>query len=147
MKQIYLFAVIVVVLCSGYVWYRQSYHTKNNLSPEDHALWDDYTVTTMDIQGQTYRLVVADTPQKWEQGLMYLREPSEDFDGMVFQFVGSTSHTFWNKNTYLDLKLYWMQDDRVVGESNLPAIDSSNTVRTVQSPGPVDTVVEIIEKK
>ena len=48
------------------------------------------------------------------------------FDGMVFEFPDRQYRTFWNKNTYMDLDLYWMNDDVVVGKSVLPSIEHSS---------------------
>ena len=36
---------------------------------------------------------------------------------MIFIFPDKERQTFWNKNTYLDLDIYWMNDDKVVGKS------------------------------
>lgn len=97
------------------------------------------------ILGKQYSLQVADSPKEWEQGLMYVRSlPSAD--GMVFEFPNMQYRMFWNKNTYVDLDLYWMQDDVVVGKSFLPSIERSE-LTMVRSPRPVNRVVEIPRKK
>ncbi len=97
------------------------------------------------ILGKQYSLQVADSPKEWEQGLMHVRSlPSAD--GMVFEFPNMQYRMFWNKNTYMDLDLYWMQDDVVVGKSFLPSIERS-ALTMVRSPRPVNRVVEIPRKK
>ncbi|MFN3263952.1 MAG: hypothetical protein ACK42C_03520, partial [Aquificaceae bacterium] len=50
---------------------------------------------------------------------------------------------FWNRNTHLELDLYWIDRGRLVGRSYLPPEEKAGTV-VVSSPQPVDTVVELI---
>jgi len=64
---------------------------------------------------------------------------------MVFRFQDQETRNFWNKNTFVDLKLYWMLDGEAIGTSDLPSIERSQDIVTVFSPGPADTVVEIIQ--
>jgi len=74
---------------------------------------------------------------------MFYKKPV-DFDGMIFIFPDKDYRTFWNKNTYLDLDVYWLNDDKVVGKSFLPSILKSKKVVTVGSGEEVNRVVEII---
>ena len=64
-------------------------------------------------------------------------------DGMIFTFPIAMPQTFWNKNTLVDLDIYWMKGDKKVGQSKLLAITKSG-LTTVSSPEAVDRVVEII---
>ncbi len=95
------------------------------------------------LNGKTYNLAVAKNPLEWKRGLMYYKEPVS-FDGMIFVFKDSQVRTFWNKNTHFNLDVYWLQDDKVIGKSYLPSIDYSGLV-TIQSPKPVNKVIEIIK--
>jgi len=63
---------------------------------------------------------------------------------MIFIFPDKRVRSFWNKNTYLDLDLYWMDEDKVVNKSYLPLIIMTKNPLTVSSPREVDRVVEII---
>lgn len=65
-------------------------------------------------------------------------------DGMIFIFPNKQFQSFWNENTYLDLDVYWLKDDKVIGKSHLPPITKTKDVVTINSPGAVDKVVEII---
>ena len=103
----------------------------------------DFRYFKYKIDGKTYRLLVARTPKEWGKGLMYYKKPVR-FDGMIFIFNKPKVRFFWNKNTYLDLDLYWLRGDKVVGRSYLPSITKSGEV-TIESPSPVDKVVEIIK--
>ena len=74
---------------------------------------------------------------------MFYKKPV-DFDGMIFIFPDKQVRSFWNKNTYLDLDLYWMDGDKVVNKSYLPSILKSKDTVVVKSSGEVNRVVEII---
>jgi uncharacterized membrane protein (UPF0127 family) len=64
-------------------------------------------------------------------------------DGMVFTFPIALPQTFWNKDTLVDLDMYWMRGDEIVGQDILPAITKSG-IKTVSSLEPVDRVVEVL---
>ncbi len=110
-----------------------------------NGLWKDYTIETMTVDGKERRLVVADSPQRWTQGLMYVRKPVSDFDGMVFKFPDRQPRVFWNQNTLETLTIFWLAEGKVIGQSTLPSIEISKKIVTVESPAPADTVVEIIQ--
>ncbi len=65
-------------------------------------------------------------------------------DGMIFIFSNKELRSFWNKNTYLDLDIYWLDDNRVVGNSFLPSIFKSKEVIVVESKAKVNKVVELV---
>ena len=71
--------------------------------------------------GRQYRLLVANNQKEWEKGLMFHRH-LDGVDGMIFLYPDKQYRSFWNKNTYLDLKLYWLIDDKVVGQDDLPSV-------------------------
>ncbi|MFA6446527.1 MAG: DUF192 domain-containing protein, partial [Candidatus Paceibacterota bacterium] len=106
-----------------------------------------YKTTSFQLSAFNFHLLVADTPEKWERGLMYVKNKEDigGLDGMVFTFPDSQPRTFWNKNTYSHLTLYWLQNKEVIGVSDLPSITETRIVTTVSSPSLADTVIEIIE--
>lgn len=108
--------------------------------------WAGYTVRKVIVEGVEYNLLVADTTEKAQTGLMNVTDISP-YDGMVFIFPEVAPRSFWNQNTLMDLDLYWMRDDVVVGKSELPAITTSKEIVTVSSPEPVNMVVELPQKK
>jgi len=67
-------------------------------------------------------------------------------DGMMFIFKDKKFRTFWNKNTYFDLDVYWILDEKVIGKSYLPSIEKTKELIYVNSPAPVNKVVEIVIK-
>ncbi len=95
------------------------------------------------LNGKSVRLLVADSRLEWERGLMNIRKLPRA-EGMIFIFPTKQNLTFWNKDTLVDIDLYWISNDKVVGKSFLPSIEKSKQIVTVNSPKPVDKVVELI---
>ena len=106
---------------------------------------DTYRTTSYKTRQKTLRLLVADSIAKWEYGLMNVKHKQDicGHDGMIFTFPIAMPQTFWNKNTLVDLDIYWMKGKNEVGTNVLHAITKSG-LTTVSSPEAVDTVVEII---
>ncbi|MEK7597953.1 MAG: DUF192 domain-containing protein [Patescibacteria group bacterium] len=98
------------------------------------------------INNIKYKLLIADSPDEWQKGLMFFKSKKElkGADGMIFIFPEKQIRTFWNKNTYLDLDLYWMNGKTVIGKSFLPSILKSKEIIIVKSTEEVNRVVEII---
>lgn len=99
------------------------------------------------LEGKTYKLIIAKTPIEHQKGLMFYRSKKElkGADGMIFIFSNKNYRTFWNKNTFLDLDVYWIDGDRIVGKDFLPSIEKTKEILTISSPKPVNKVVEIIK--
>lgn len=104
--------------------------------------YKDFSIINYQLQSTNYRLLVADTPEKWEKGLMFFRA-LEGVNGMLFLFPDKQRRTFWNKNTLMDLDLLWINDDRLVGKSSLPSIEKSKKIVTVDSRERVNKVIEL----
>jgi uncharacterized membrane protein (UPF0127 family) len=98
------------------------------------------------LEGKTYKLLPAKTPLEHQKGLMFYRSKKElkGADGMIFIFPDKNYRTFWNKNTFLDLDVYWIDGDRIVGKDFLPSIEKTKEIFTINSPKPVNKVVEIV---
>ena len=96
------------------------------------------------LQGKKYELLVADNSQKWQKGLMD-KKRLDNADGMIFIFPDKNVRSFWNENTYLDLDLYWLDDDKIVGKSFLPSVKKQGVI-TVTSPTAVNKVIELVRK-
>ncbi len=125
-------------------------HTTKKATSSPPVQFDFSGYKTIDYQlsGIHYRLLIADTPEKWEKGLMYVKSKKDigGLDGMIFIFPDSQVRNFWNKNTVSDLTLYWIDDKKMVGTTELPAIGESNLVTTVTSPQNADTVIELMHE-
>lgn len=131
--------VVVSVIVSRYI----THPSRASQSCKTHH--DSYRVESLDVHDKTYTLLVADSPSRWRYGLMNIRNKREicGHDGMVFYFPIAVPQTFWNKNTLVDLQVYWMNKGTIIGETMLPSVTDSG-VQTITSPDAADTVVEII---
>lgn len=95
------------------------------------------------LGSKKYKLLVADERKEWVSGLSGLKR-LPGYDGMIFIFPAKQKQTFWNQNTHLNLKLIWLADDKMVGISNLPAIEKTGEIKIVSSPVPVNRVIELV---
>lgn len=75
------------------------------------ARYERTAVTLPD--GFVIRARVADTPQKTEKGLMFVKQLAPD-DGMLFVFDKEDNHVFWMKNTLVDLDIIFIAPDKTV---------------------------------
>ena len=98
------------------------------------------------IDSKNYYLLEAKNPTDWIKGLMFYKSKNElnGADGMIFIFPVKQKQSFWNENTYMDLELYWMDGETVIGKSYLPSIIKTKKLLIINSPGEVDRVAEII---
>jgi poly-gamma-glutamate synthesis protein (capsule biosynthesis protein) len=97
-----------------------------------------------ELENKVYLLREAKSEEEWQNGLMFVKKPV-DYDGMIFIFPNKEIRAFWNKNTFLDLNIYWLDDDKIIGKDFLPSILSSKKVKEIVSPKPVNKVIEIIK--
>lgn len=99
------------------------------------------------LNNKTYKLLTAKNSYEWEKGLMFYKSKKElkGADGMIFIFPKKEIRSFWNENTYLDLDVYWIDGDKIIGKSYLPSILKSKEVVIVESSGKADKVIEIIK--
>jgi len=95
---------------------------------------------------QNLKLIPATTSKEHEKGLSDLFE-LKDADGMIFLFDKKEKRIFWNKNTHLDLILFWISDKNIVGMDYLPSIEKTKEIKMISSPESVDSVVEYVIKK
>ncbi len=107
--------------------------------------WKDYKIIKYTLNEKQYKFLVADTSEKWVKGLMDVRK-LDNLDGMIFIFPAPGVQSFWNENTYVDLDVYWIRDDKVIGKSYLPSIEKSKERVVINSEQAVDTVIELIKK-
>ena len=129
MKKIYLILLIFIFFFASFFFLKKD-HCKNNKAK------------IYQINSKNYCLLTANNQDEWERGLMFYKKPV-NFDGMIFIFPDKQYRTFWNKNTYLDLEVYWINDNKVVKKDYLPAITKSKEIITISSPEKVNKVVEL----
>lgn len=131
-----LVSLAVILLLYGYIY------PMIRVSRDKKPLWDGYRTIEYELEGKKRTLVVAETRGEWQKGLMHVTKPFA-YDGMIFTSQHALPQMFWNMNTLVDLDVYWIRDETVLGKSFLPAVTTAGIV-TVSSPSPANTVIEII---
>jgi uncharacterized membrane protein (UPF0127 family) len=76
----------------------------------------------------------AKTPKQHARGLMYVKEKLPVNSGMLFIYPRKTNSSFWMKNTFIDLDIVFMDENKkVVGTiENMKAHDL--TSRSIDKP-------------
>jgi uncharacterized protein len=89
----------------------------------------------------SFHIWIADTPERFEQGLMWLRELPADH-GMVFLLAEPRPMNMWMKNTYVPLDMLFIGPE---GRINSISRDRRPlSLELIGSGGPVSAVVEIL---
>lgn len=135
-KNYYLFVFIIFSLLIIFLFALNIFLPKEN--------YPGYQIIDYKLRGKSHHLLVADTSVKWEKGLMNYKK-LKGVDGMIFIFPDKRIRNFWNKNTYLDLDIYWLNDDQVVGKTFLPSIKKNKDIIIVTSPEMVNKVIELVK--
>ena len=88
----------------------------------------------------TFRVWVADTPQRAEQGLMFVSELPES-EGMVFPLAPPRIENMWMKNTYIELDMLFIGANGRVTKiiERAPPL----SLETLTSGAPVAAVLEL----
>ncbi|HUL18508.1 MAG TPA: DUF192 domain-containing protein [Steroidobacteraceae bacterium] len=101
----------------------------------------DLTITqSKPARVHSFRVWVADTPQRAEQGLMFVNDLPES-EGMVFPLEPPRVENMWMKNTYIELDMVFIAaDGRVV-----KIIERAHplSLETITSGTPVAAVLEL----
>lgn len=69
----------------------------------------------LSIEGHTFRVEIADTPEERQRGLMERTELGED-RGMLFIFSEDRKLSFWMKNTLLPLSIAYIDSEGIIRE-------------------------------
>jgi uncharacterized membrane protein (UPF0127 family) len=109
--------------------------------PEQLRGFPEATVTITRTDGRdTFRVWVADTPRRQQQGLMFVREMAAD-RGMLFPQAQPRDMSMWMKNTYLSLDMVFIgPDGRIIG---IATETKPLSLETISAPGPVSAVLEM----
>jgi uncharacterized protein len=83
---------------------------------------------------------VADTPERAEQGLMFVSDLPETM-GMVFPIEPPRIETMWMKNTYIELDMLFIAADGRV--TKIIAHAAPMSLQTLSSDAPVAAVLEL----
>jgi gamma-polyglutamate biosynthesis protein CapA len=119
--------------------YFRKFYLNNNFQIENMS----ERLVPYGLENKIYLLREAKTPEEWQKGLMFVKKPV-DYDGMLFIFPDKQIRSFWNQNTFVDLEVYWLDDDKIIGKDKLESIEKTKVIKTIQSPGAVNKVIELI---
>lgn len=138
----YIYIVIAFLVVYFLVIYSFFFINQDNF----YLSFSDKNLINYSIDNKNFKLLVADDLIEWQKGLMYFfdKKQLKGADGMIFIFPDSQVRSFWNKNTYLDLDIYWLDKDKVVGKDYLPNILTTKDPFTISSKVKVNKVIEII---
>lgn len=105
-KANYLFvsAIVIGVLVGMFFW-------ESDEAVEPVA--ETYRHINGTVADASFRLAIADTPEKRVQGLSGVEVLQED-EGMLFVFPNRDTHGIWMKDMYIDLDILWLNGDGVV---------------------------------
>ncbi|MDP2924493.1 MAG: DUF192 domain-containing protein [Candidatus Omnitrophota bacterium] len=95
----------------------------------------------INISGKEISVWVARTDKEREQGLQNIMWLPKN-TGMLFIFSKQSNRCFWNKNTFLKLKLIFLKEGKEVKASHLSSIWEGK--KTICSDLPVDSVLELV---
>jgi hypothetical protein len=98
------------------------------------------TIHASGSNGAVFRIWIADTPERQEQGLMFVRDLPAD-EGMLFVNRESRVASMWMKNTFIPLDMLYIDArGRIVRifERTVP-----QSLQTLSHPDPVKAVLEL----
>lgn len=105
---------------------------------------DHFPRTTLVIEApghlHRFKVWVADTPARQQQGLMYVRDLPAD-EGMIFPMRPPRVAKFWMANTYIRLDMLFVAPNGRIEKITANATPFS--LKTISSGAPVEAVIEI----
>ena len=96
--------------------------------------------TTRPAATHTFRIWVADTPQRQNQGLMFVRDLPAN-EGMLFINEQPRVASMWMKNTFIPLDMLWIDARGRITE--IHANTTPHSLDTVSAPMKVRAVLEL----
>ena len=110
--------------------------------PEPLSAFPQSLLSVRTVAGSVvnFQIWSADTPDRREQGLMYVREMDEHA-GMWFRFPSPERQAMWMKNTYLSLDLVFVNAEGRIDYIAARAVPLSLAI--IASPRPVVGVLEL----
>jgi uncharacterized membrane protein (UPF0127 family) len=108
----------------------------------------EITVTVVGADGRTHTvcLLLADTEELRQRGLMYVTDPElGGYDGMLFLFEADSDGGFWMRHTRLGLSIAYVRADGATTSTTdmAPCPDSAVTCPTYPSGGSYRYAVEV----
>lgn len=115
-------------------------HAQNAPEPLDHFPQASLSVYTPDMHRHVFKVWVADTEPRREQGLMFIKSLPAD-QGMLFIFDAPQKISMWMKNTFIPLDMMFIDAQGKV--ESIAANATPLSEKIISSRGVVATVVEL----
>ena len=93
------------------------------------------------INGQTFKLLIADTPKLRNRGLSYRESLSRD-SGMLFIFEKKDFYSFWMNEMKFPLDFLWINDETIVDSDENIQVYTDGGITTVEPSESVNKVLE-----
>lgn len=102
-------------------------------------------VTKVDGEVVSWCLLLADTVERRQRGLMTVTDPElGGYDGMLFRFDDPSEGGFWMRNTPLPLSIAYVGDDgRLVSVARMEPCEDSPDCPAYPAAGPYRWAVEV----
>jgi len=102
-------------------------------------------ITTMDGQVVSWCLLLADTPELRQRGLMTITDPTlGGYDGMLFRFDQPSDTGFWMRNTPQPLSIaYIAEDGSLVSTAEMAPCADSPDCPSYPADGPFRWTIEV----
>lgn len=98
------------------------------------------TIDTPAMRRHVFNVWVADTDERRQEGLMFVRALPKD-TGMLFLFERTQRVSMWMKNTYIPLDMVFIRPDGVV--DSIAANTTPFSLDIVASQGAINAVLEL----
>ena len=145
-NQISTVLIITILLSGTYLYMSQEKTLKNDLDQLETK-----QINYNDNNGVgNLSVYIADTPDKRRAGLMNVTDLNRD--GMIFIYGDSRNRTFWMKNTYIPLYMYFLNSEgktvtrRFAEAPENPEKVESGSQHTYSSTEPAKYVLELKKK-
>jgi len=130
-----LFRITFLFLITGI-----NLHAQAALEPLDHFPKAALVIYTPDMRKHEFKVWVADTAARREQGLMFVKSLPED-QGMLFVFEQPQRESMWMKNTLISLDMVFITTDGHI--ESIAADTKPMSEKIISSKGIIQIVLEL----
>ena len=109
------------------------------MQPVETPVTSDSEIVTMNLGEGNVSLLVADTPEKRQQGITKYEKLPEGIDGILVHYPNKQTESYWNSNLYFDIDVHWLDGGTYLGKDFLPA-EAKQGIVTIVPPASYDTV-------
>jgi uncharacterized membrane protein (UPF0127 family) len=112
--------------------------------------FEEVTVTVVTEDGRTFEwcLLLAETPQSQQQGLMHVTDPAlGGYDGMLFLFSADGTGGFWMRNTRLPLSIAYLDGEGAIVSTHdmEPCPDTTERCPSYPPGGSYRMAIEVVQ--